>query len=529
MKTTLSILLVVVAVVVLCTASARAGEVEGTIRLGGVVVDEDVGDLSSMQETFNFYDGFNLTGILLRGSFDPGTYPRTFFTLNLRDLNRDNRKGQFEFRVPSYFSFKTSYDQHRQVFDPQRLVSSDRKDWRFTTRVTPADWLFLSGYYNYMTREGNRTSFPAGVQSDLGVGYDYTLNTGRIEGQVKRGPRFVTLAYEFSAYNDDLFNTADRDGKIVSARVFLPDLFTNKLTHVFRASYGKTELANSDVDHTLKTFRYSGIVRPVQRFRFKYGFLARQIDDDATLLRTDNFQHDIDAKYWHRYGAVWGGYSYELNDDDRSLTRYNTYRGGANIRYPDRVRASLQYSNRSRDDDENVTLLKDAETERIAAKVEIDLMKKLVVGSRYVIRNRELNDIGVEIEGENVSGYVRYDAPLWAGLASGVSADYSYAEDRFDDRVGAFNTRSQFVTARVETAYRGLLEGAAGVTYMDVEGDLDIEKSTLFFEAVYTYKNDYHLELKYNIYNYDDFILLNRFYTANVVWFNVAYDFGIGE
>ena len=54
--------------------------------------------------------------------------------------------------------------------------------------------------------------------------------------------------------------------------------------------------------------------------------------------------------------------------------------------------------------------------------------------------------------------------------------------------------------------------------------DLDIEKSILFFEGEYTVQKDLHFEVKYNVYNYDDFILLDRYYTANVVWFNVAYD-----
>ena len=39
-----------------------------------------------------------------------------------------------------------------------------------------------------------------------------------------------------------------------------------------------------------------------------------------------------------------------------------------------------------------------------------------------------------------------------------------------------------------------------------------------------TFGQDRNLEAKYNVYNYDDFILLDRYYTANVVWFNVAYD-----
>ncbi len=41
---------------------------------------------------------------------------------------------------------------------------------------------------------------------------------------------------------------------------------------------------------------------------------------------------------------------------------------------------------------------------------------------------------------------------------------------------------------------------------------------------MYTVLDDLHVEVKYNVYNYDDYMILNRYYTANVVWFNVAYD-----
>ncbi len=45
-----------------------------------------------------------------------------------------------------------------------------------------------------------------------------------------------------------------------------------------------------------------------------------------------------------------------------------------------------------------------------------------------------------------------------------------------------------------------------------------------FVEGMYTVLDDYHIEVKYNRYEYDDFILLDRYYTADVVWINVAYD-----
>jgi hypothetical protein len=63
-----------------------------------------------------------------------------------------------------------------------------------------------------------------------------------------------------------------------------------------------------------------------------------------------------------------------------------------------------------------------------------------------------------------------------------------------------------------------------GVTYMDIRGDLKIEKSIIFAEGRWTPFANYHLEVKYNVFNYDDYVVLNRYYTANVVRVNLAYD-----
>jgi hypothetical protein len=70
---------------------------------------------------------------------------------------------------------------------------------------------------------------------------------------------------------------------------------------------------------------------------------------------------------------------------------------------------------------------------------------------------------------------------------------------------------------------------AGGATYMKIRENLDIEKSMAFVEGDYALPRGYHLEIKYNVYNYDDYILLSRYYTANVVRINLGYDFRLNQ
>jgi hypothetical protein len=62
------------------------------------------------------------------------------------------------------------------------------------------------------------------------------------------------------------------------------------------------------------------------------------------------------------------------------------------------------------------------------------------------------------------------------------------------------------------------------VAYLDIGKDLNIEKSSIFAEGAYTILRDYQIEVQYNVYNYDDYILIDRYYTANVVRVNLVYN-----
>jgi len=491
-----------------------AGNWDGTIKVGGIVIDEE-GDLSTVQETYNIHDGFSLTQIRLSGGPDPNHYLR----LDLREINLDGRQGDFLYRKPGMFRLKASFDQHRQVFDPHRAVTSERKDWKLGARITPVKWLSVSGDYNNLKREGDRLSFPVGTESALGTGYDYTLHSGGIGLEARKNRRGAAVKYRVSEFTDDRNTDADRTGQVLSARVYAPCLLYDKLTHLFRAAYGISDLPNRDLDYTLKKFQYTGVVRPVRQFQFKYDFDAQRIDNESTNLQTDRFQNIVDATYFHDAGSVFAGYGYEMNDDDRRLTSYHSWRAGTTVR-SDTYVAKFRYSGRVKRDDEDLTLLKDSEASRLRADFEIRPVPGFDLGLGFNVRDREFPDIGVESEGRAIRSHGGYSYGGWGRL----SGTYTFTEDRYRDRAGSYDVNNHVVTGRVDLERIKDLRLSSGLTYMEAREDLDIEKSILFFEGVYTVRDNLHFEVKYNIFNYDDFILRDRYYTANVVWFNVAYD-----
>lgn len=502
-------------------SAVKAGTFDGTLALGGAVTEEDYGDLASIQETYNIYDGFRVTRFQLNGIFNPKNY----FRLNLRDINLASRKGDFVYRVPGTFQFTSSYRQNRWVFDPERVVTSDRKNWRFQANYRPAKSWRIIANYGLNHRNGNRLSYPLGTSSWLGTGYDYLLNSGGIEAQYIRGPRGLALRYDITDFSNKLDEQTDRRGHLVSARIHSKCKFYDKWTHFVRGSYGKHNVPNAYVYFTLANIQYTGVVRPIDWFQFKYNLYWNRVYDRSTALRSKDLQNNFDADFYYKFGRVFGGYGYETNNDDLRETNYNTYRLGATFNYQKRVYAKVNYSNRAKNDVEKRTLLKDIESDLIRGELKFTLTDELVIGGHYVNGEREFPDIGTKSTGQRTDGYLSYTLPGWITLYG----DYSYNLEEHKDRVGTFDTDSQILTSRLTFDRVKDLMLAGGVRYVRVGKDLDIRKYILSFEGEYTIADVYHLELKYNVYDYDDYLIQNRYYKGDVVWFNVAYDFGYGR
>jgi len=496
-------------------AASWASTLSGTVRVGGIFLDEE-GDRSAVQETYDVYDGFVVSRVHLTGLLDP----RSSFMLDLRDINLDSRTGRFSYQVPRRFRLTAGYDQNRYVFDPARGVTSERKDWRVGARFTPGTMLALSGDVGYLTREGERLAFPAGTMGGLGDRYDNALLTTQLGADVRSGRRGGGVTLRMSSYRDDLNEAADRTGQVVAARLYAPMPFWDRWNNLLRASYGTRKLDDGDLEHTLSTLRYTAILRPQDAYELKYGFDASRVEDDALDNRTDRVVNDFDASWFHRLGRVNAGYGYELNDDDRSLTSYHSWHAGASLRPDPRVSARVDYAGRVKKDEEELTLLKDVESSRIRAKLEVRPIEALTVGGDFARREREFPDIDVSVDGTVIGAFGRWDVTGWGA----VSADYSHSDDEYENLLAPFETRSHVVTGRVETGRIRRLTLASGVTYLDIRGDLDIEKSMVFVEGSLKLADRYHLSVKYNVYNYDDYVLIDRYYTANVVRIDLGYD-----
>jgi hypothetical protein len=369
------------------------------------------------------------------------------------------------------------------------------------------------------------------VQSNLSDSYDYDHHYGRLAVEVRTDRAGGTVALDASKLTDKVNDLNDRTGQVLSANVFLPGIHFDRLTHVARGAIATSKLPNSDVKYTMYIGQYTGLVALYTGLQFKYRFYGSRVDDEATDMFTDNFIHDFDLVYRDRWGSVAGGYGWEALDDDRSITTYNNWRASVYLRTSDnKVSGNLGFASRDKEDKEKQTLLQDTETTRLRGKIDYRPMKELTIGAGYSSRSRSLNDIGAKIEGQVGNAYVRYRNEH-GGVTGTATANYQFGDNDYENIDSQFTTRSHFITGTVDLDWRDLNAGTA-ITYMDISEDLDIEKSVLSFWAGYTFLDKWEARAKYNVYNYDDYLIITssnttRFYTANIVWFDIGYNFGI--
>jgi hypothetical protein len=69
------------------------------------------------------------------------------------------------------------------------------------------------------------------------------------------------------------------------------------------------------------------------------------------------------------------------------------------------------------------------------------------------------------------------------------------------------------------------IDAQASFTYFQAGEDLDIRKSIVSVGLGYRFANGFSADARYNAYNYDDYLVIARYYTANVVWLNIGYAF----
>jgi len=521
----------VAAAIALCAAAPlHAGPWDGTVQLGGTIRNE-TGDRSTMPETFDLYDGFTVGQLRLNGTVVPGQS----LALDLHDLNLRSRRGDVSYTAGDVLRLSGRFDQHRQVYDPARIFDTFRKDWHAGAQLTPRRWLSFTADVDAVARSGDRLRFPAvapGATPGPALGplvnveaFDRRTVIGSVGAEVHHARQGAAVSYQQSELDDGLAavrgEDAGRHGRLGALRLWAPAPFYDRWQNVVRVAFGDRRVDGGGLEHTYGSFQYTAAVQPCEPWLVRYVFAADRIDDHSLGLRTDRFRNDGDATWFHRYGWLRGGGGYETNDDDRSLTSDKSWNVAGALHDGRWASLKAEYASRVRKDEEQLTLLQDVESQQSRVRLELEPWAWAGAGGSFARRLRDYQDIGVAADGRTAQGFVRATRAGWGN----VEADYDWADDDWHDLQSRFATTTRAVTARAELQRVPRVRLACGVTWLEVTRDVRLEKSVLSGEADLQLAAGYRLELQGNVFDFDDYVLLDRYYTANVLRIGLAYDF----
>jgi hypothetical protein len=437
----------------------------------------------------------------------------------------------FDFRRTGKVHFRSRYTESRWVFDPIESVDAGRKNWDNKLSWTPRKALRFSANYNLQSRDGSRIGLNPGYEGWLGTDYDSKLHRYRLEAQANANNGIGgMIAYDGVKQNDAIDPSRQRDGYVLSANVHVPGYYVKSLTHVVQAAIGGSEARGSGFGFDMINFQYTGVWQAREWMRWRYRFYSSQVEDEATTIQTNNYYHDIDGTFIYSIAVLTLGYGWEALDGDLAMSTTNKFRGALSLRDPkNRVSGRVTFDASNRDDEENTTLLRDSENRRWDVRIDGNPISGLTLGVRGSDRDRKYPDIGVKSWGTAGTAYAAWRKSMKVGALpvsiTEAGVEYTYADDEYDNLLAGQHIVSNTVTGRVGLTVWDDLDLMGSFTYLELDKDLDLEKSIVSIGAAYQFKNGLMADVKYNVYNYDDYLLLDRYYTANVVWFNVGYKF----
>ena len=500
--------LVAVLIAALCSVTMAASG-SGDLKIGYIYLDEE-GNQSSYHPTFTLYPGATVSLEDFRYRFDNGMLMRA----NLNNIILNNRNLNASLAKPGLFDLKLSHDQFRRIYDFDGGSFTRRHQERGSLSVQPMKYLKLFGGVLMMERTGTTTDLfePTSVAETVDI--DYKRSYYNVGAQVNYEGSMVLAEYRGDKFTDN--NDENRDQKRNEYRftglLSCPRYDWVKLIGGFR--HYETKFDKSGFMISNNRGYGGGTVTLPKNVTLKYVGILDRTSSDSDFVATDNMSH-VGYASWEmpKQFGLTVGYQYDVNDDFEDEVRANSMFVGGFANFKNGIEARGEYGNRKEEVEDGVRLLGDEDRDRFrfSLKYRNDKYGSIAYKMTSMVRKNE------QINAK--SDFYRYavDAVV-TGLKYGtLNVGYAHTQGKYENSVENFDFRDHLVFGDVTLKeYHGLILGG-GAQYYRCKRDLDIEHFNITAKAAYRFYQDYRLEAKYSAYNFDDLLVWDEYYTANLV------------
>lgn len=528
MKTNWQTKLVIVLALFLLTSGSgwvsaeEKGCGEGIIKFGYTYLDEE-GNASVNQETFNFYEG---------GSFSLENFHYLFnnglrFNADLKNVTLNNRVINAGLTRPGQYGLAVNNKQYRRNYN----FSGDDFTRRRTTSANgyylPTEHLKLFGGYSRTDRHGERAVEIGPLLEPIIPSTDFTINSFNIGAQAFNTERNVR--FEFRSFDFEDRTTANIDRQ---SRSFNISGFSKIPRHeriVLSAGYYYRQAEHDRTKTELTTNQTWGATRVYFPYRFigEYRFLFARSEHSEEIIATDNIVNTLSlSHHFNRKGGVRFGFEHRLADDYSDETKTNMFMFAGWYRFTTKLSARARFTTRAKKVESGATLIGDEDFTRQQIILKYRLKPTCNLALRYQGRTRTNDDIDTRTDYNSFT----VEANLQPAGRGRFNATYSYYKGEFENRSSDaydYKFASHVVTGMIQTVERHKVVLKLGGSYYRSREGNDIEKFNSIVGVRYRFPHDHFVEVEYRAYNFDDFLVNDKYYTGNIVNIYLIKDFSL--
>ena len=516
------------AVRVVPAISQEAPVFYGYIKLGLAAISQD-GDAASTIESYNISRGLTFSKILLNGKVGQNKS----VSLDIQNVTEHQMKGSLEFAAPGLFNVRFDGTRLRYLRPGPGTPEFSRELGGVAANLTPQRWLKLYGGVSFQEKLGDRVALLTDGLDFPGTSYDYSSETRNAGSQLRWKGRSIEVDYVWRQFESRTSSLLNRDGRRLRVTAHGP--VVSKFS--FSGSYVGDKSIFDETGAAVYVESYSGMLTFVPaRFLTVSGHVNhKNAEDDLTRLSSRVLTAGGKASV-RPYPSITTEAGYEharrtsipetagTPEGKRELSS-NSFLAGITARFSDKTKLLLRYRTRTTDRTEYEELTGPFDTDNFISKLEG--WANTYVQYSLAFEDRERSNEELMTAGRN-RGFTVFAniTPPSGQYPPTLRLSGSVFRSKFTEPHGSFVTDNVLLSARLKYRLVGGLSAEGGITHIDVRKDLDIRKDIAIASMQYEFVSGYAIELRYDLFSYDDLLSSQRNYAANVVTLNFSKKFG---
>lgn len=518
MKAITNILCASIALVLFAGLTSAADSGSGKIGFGYIYLDED-GSKAVNSETYNTYEGFTLSANDWRYNWDNGMALKA----SLNNVSLNNRDMRLWIGKPGRFSLSATNNQYRRVYSDSADNFTRRRNTNIQATYETSRFLKFFGGYGLSEKHGTDFFVLPAINDTITRSTDYSYKTFNVGTQVGDPHGLVRAEYRKIDFTDNTGTGTDRTADQMNFYISSTVPSVKWLYLAGGLNYRNDKVESTDTD--LKTHQWWGggkaYLSPtlLLDYRLVYATTKR----NAPVRTIDNLQNVVSlGKTWNRLGGLRIGYENRVSDDFVNRTSSDGLLANAWLRPDLHWYFKAAVSTRKSDVTDGVTLMGDESRTNHAVSALYSDDKWGSIGGRWESHIRKNDDINSRTDYDVLSGELN----LVDAKKGRMTVTYSHYVGEYQDR--SDNTSYEFadhvLTGHAYPVEIGKLTVDFGGTWYRSKREQDLEKMSGEIGAAYRIAKTIQLEGRYRVYNFDNFLVTDEYYTANIVEFRLIKD-----